>query len=79
MSGKSSSDKTNYSVEQIAKLGDEARLVRYETADSKHLNLTVRKGKSVFLITVSKLSAGEIPIEQVKSLAARIDGKTNDY
>ena len=79
MSGKISSDKTGFSVENAARLGDEAGLIRYEDSDSKHLDISVRKGKSIFLITVSKPSASGIPVEQVKSLAERIDGKTTDY
>ena len=79
MSGNKSSEKTDYLAENVARLGDEAKLFRYEESNSKHLDISVRKGKSVFLITVSKPSASEIPVERVKSLAERIAGKTTDY
>lgn len=79
MSGNKSPEASNYSAEEIPRLGDEARLIRYETANSKELKFYVRKGKSVSLITVSKTSASEIPVEQVKSLAERIAAKTTDY
>lgn len=48
MSVKSSTDKTNYSAENVARLGDEAKLIRYEDSGSKHLNLSVEKEKASF-------------------------------
>ncbi len=73
-----SSDATERSVEEL-KLGDEARLIRYRTGDSNDLQITVRKGAGIFLISVSKPAAGDIPLEQVKSLAERIAGQITDY
>ena len=78
MAGKKPSEPINYSTESLPKIGEEAKLNRYETKDSKNLAIAVRKGKNVFLITVSKPRASEIPIEEVKSLAKRIADNTND-
>lgn len=72
-------DATKYSTEQIGQIGDEARLIRYETKRTKELQITVRRGKTIFLITVSKPAASEIPFEQVKSLAERLAAQTTDY
>ena len=72
-------DTDNYSIENIAEIGEEAKLSRFENNDSKKLEIAVRKGKDVILITVSKPAALEIPVEEVKSLARRIADKTDDY
>jgi len=71
-------DAGNYSVEAIPDLGEEAKLSRFEDEDSKKVEIAVRKGKDVILITISKPSEREIPVEEVKSLARRIAGKITD-
>ncbi|MEP7038731.1 MAG: hypothetical protein ABI891_10325, partial [Acidobacteriota bacterium] len=72
-------DADDYSVEEITGIGEQAALSRFQHADAKKMEITVRRGRTVFSILISKPSASEIPVEQVKSLAERIAAKTTDY
>lgn len=71
-------DTDNYSVEEITGIGEQAQLSRFRNNAAKKMELTVRKGKTVFSLLISKPSENEIPAEVVKSLAARIAEKTKD-
>ena len=71
-------DADDFSVEEIAGIGEAAKLSRFQNQNAKKMELTVRKGKTVFSLLISKPAENEIPVEEVKSLAARIAVKISD-
>ena len=66
------------SMDNISGLGDEAILSQQEEPDRKSIIIKVRKAETLMTLMVAKQSSSAIPVEEVKSLAKQIAGRTLD-